>query len=140
MGNGHAVHHLLKKFGEKRPEPALRKAVYNEQIHPDMVQFSLIKLHLLVILVNAAVVVNDAGGKIIEHLSSSDILRPQKRHPLRQLPSCHLQKFLIIRAGENHVRIVVPGDKALMPDCAQQRARVNHIFNFIFPADSVNLL
>ena len=105
-----------------------------------MIQLALIKGHLRCISMAAAVFVNNSGSEIIERLSSPEAVRLQKFHMLRQFPGCHLPKGLILAPGHSHIRVVIPGDETVVADRPNQRSRIQSIADFIFSADSVNLL
>ena len=64
----------------------------------------------------AAVFVDDPGRKVEEGLSALEILRHQKLHGIRKLPSYYLQKCLIVVSRKGDICIVIPRDKALVAD------------------------
>ena len=139
MPHGHAIHCLVQETGKFRPCPGGRKFVQNEQIHPYMIQLSLIVLHFRAVLMAFTFFVNDSGSKIIKCLSAPVTVRLQKLHGIRQLPWSHLHKRLILVPGKRHIRVIIPGDEPLMAYSAYKGARVQHVADIILAANPVYL-
>ena len=105
-----------------------------------MIQPASVILHLLRILMHLALLVDNPGRKIEKCLPVPQILRLHQRHSLRQFSFNHLQKCVVIRPGERHVRIIIPRDEALMAHRTQESSRIQNILYPVFPANPVNFL
>ena len=55
-----------------------------------------------------------------------------------QLGTAYFPEFQIIREGHDNIDIVIPRDKSLMPDRAEQRAGIQLIGDMVFAADPVD--
>ena len=86
----HAVNSHVQELRNSRARPAGRKPVNDKQIHPQVVQLAFIESHLRAVLMAPAVLIDDAGRKVIESLPAPEAVWFQQFQPLRQLPPHHL--------------------------------------------------
>ena len=139
VAHSQAVNRLVEKPGHGGRGLPRGQLVNDEQIHPQVVQLSLIVGHLRRIPVAAALVVDDPRGEVVKCLPAPHLVRLQKLHALGQLPWRHLAERLVLAAGEIHVRVVVPGNEPVVAHRPDQGSRVQTVADLILAADPVHL-
>ncbi len=118
---------------------ALGQIILYEQIHPQMVQTPFIVLHLGTILMGLAVQIQDPWGEIVKCLSPCQLVRFQKLHVFWQFLPDHFRESFIVLPGKGHIRVVIPGNKPLMPHRPQESPGIYHVGDLVFSAYPVDL-
>ena len=130
---------LLRKLHEPCADRAGWQAVEDEEVDPEVVELSLIKGHVRVVLcVPARVEIEHTWYEIIEGLTTAILIRQHELHVLRELRPRYIDEALELFSSEAEIDVVVPGDEALMAYRTEERTGIDEVRDAVTITDRLH--
>ena len=78
-------------------------------------------------------------NKLHEREIAASVFKTHDFHVIRKKIKIYIavQKSVIVRAWHEHIYVIIPGDKTLMPDTSEHGSSAQSIVQVIFPADRI---
>ena len=123
MPHTEAEGNLLQKMHPFSFHAILRQMIEDKEIHPQVVELSVIEFHVGVILrMPAGWQIQHARHEIIERVATLVFIRADELHRLRKLGIRIHLKALELFPAEHKIHVIIPGDEALVPNRPEERA------------------